>query len=574
MSFTFSFSSSGPVQLDSNFLSALLGSAGASHGFSSLCTCGKCNLPSAATPSSTNTAAATATTNTPATTATAGTEPAKPKKALVSTRLPQCYMPFLTYEENLRVSMVDIRLNRLIIGHEMFRRAPKSERDAVEKELKSLGSTKEVEALAKKDLIQSFALQQTNVARKLQALSTALQTSHWNFSDPVYNDPQLLLYAWKLFIEKPEKGSQLTQLTRSQLSTMCIFKAAIDNDKIDRAAFKPCDCSDTSCPNKGSDMEFRDPMVMSLVNPVTGINEEAALILKDTFKFNDETGSFISDEQLRLLMKKVKKLPLSEQQFLMIPVRENGYEGTILARIHEIGVKVLMLTGKYRKKFQVIPSFGMMQTSIDTMFSGKGVRLNPVFGMAGSKDLETNPFHRMQDIALPFNGIKPIKMADGYPSPGHQYPLHDFYHALLHSGMPQKYAIFSIQMAMYVYVTPKDGVIDKDSALFKLKERFFDLEGHSYRFDEKYDLSERAQFWLYVGRQIAIIQTHKSQEDAVEAADKVLSFVSKYGKKIGIRSSDIVMAIEEANKISKKINKPYMTGSIQGLTLLQKVAVQ
>ena len=142
---------------------------------------------------------------------------------------------------------------------------------------------------------------------------------------------------------------------------------------------------------------------------------------------------FLTDDELVRFIDEMKKLPISEQRFFVVPEIQYPYS-TISHNIRtSTGINIFnALAGGYR----MIPSLGMMQTILNVKYGLNAVKINPVLGVSTLSQLEKED---ARDMAVPYPGVFLPDAADHYAAPWYEFSYHDFYHAILCSGFPKVY---------------------------------------------------------------------------------------------------------------------------------------
>ena len=96
---------------------------------------------------------------------------------------------------------------------------------------------------------------------------------------------------------------------------------------------------------------------------------------------------------------------------------------------------------------EMIPSLTMRQTFVDAAYGDEAHRVNPTIGNSTPLDIRKGGLERYRDFQLPFPGHLLPKIADSFRSPDITgFNLHDYYHALRSSALPNKYVDLYIAM--------------------------------------------------------------------------------------------------------------------------------
>lgn len=170
-------------------------------------------------------------------------------------------------------------------------------------------------------------------------------------------------------------------------------------------------------------------------------NPEALVLIRQSFRPKDTIDS-LTDTQLRAFLDEMKKLPLSEQYFFVVPdLQKVSKRETISQRIHSSPFNVF---NRLEGDLRMIPSFGMMQEILKTKYGKEAVRINPVLGLSTLDDFRDAS---KRDMALCFPGVLLPEEADHFLAPFYDFTYHDFFHSMICSSMPFKYRQMMITVA-------------------------------------------------------------------------------------------------------------------------------
>lgn len=165
------------------------------------------------------------------------------------------------------------------------------------------------------------------------------------------------------------------------------------------------------------------------------IDSSSFQLLKKTHL--DALDLSLMEEEYKEFFKRMRELPVSEQQFFEI---SNQDKDTILNALAESEFNVF---GRIDGTKRIIPSVGMMQVYLDVKFKSNAVKINPVIGLSSLEDIRKNGLKSERDVKFPFPGLS-LPLADGYSAEDYRFPIHDFYHSTIASCAPAKEREFII----------------------------------------------------------------------------------------------------------------------------------
>lgn len=106
---------------------------------------------------------------------------------------------------------------------------------------------------------------------------------------------------------------------------------------------------------------------------------------------------------------------------------------------------------------EMVPSLTMRQTFVDVAYGEEAHRINPVIGDSTPLDIRNGGLARYRDYQLPFPGLSLPEVADGCKSPDISgFNLHDYYHLLRSSALPNKF------VDLYIAMGDKMGWLQKE----------------------------------------------------------------------------------------------------------------
>lgn len=465
-------------------------------------------------------------------------------------------VPYLNHHEYLRTRQLSKYTNHTFTIIEMLRRRP-CEIDIYCSSNKPTNSKiRDRLKVGRKEMAERLEALQSGKSfqKKVKDACNALNTVEWNQNNPVFMDPDFDLYIWYAFTQRK------FQIGKTQFVTASIFHEA------------------SKAPQDKYLAEGSTAKTMTCFNDQLKINKEAQAIIEGTFA-NSEKG-FMTDAQIKAFWESVGKLPLSERQFLTLSTKED-FKSCVTGNMVSMGITILSCFKKVvnsqkpvksRKQklsnpftvsktiyTQIVPSFGMMLAFLKVKFGVQEKRINPVFGISTGSDMKRNIFEGMQDMAISNRWSVNLK-ADNHPAPSILYMLHDFYHAIIASGMPKDHAIFMIHLVLYMEKKRNEEIIklqknnatpqeidSKKLEYFGTFNRLTDLEPIDFRDDLRKKRSVDALFWatLILSITFGLESSHekfvkKSIADNIPA-DKIKSDKSKFLAKSLQNITDLVI---------------------------------
>lgn len=339
---------------------------------------------------------------------------------------------FLSYEDTLSFSQVNKASRAFIESYELMRRVPENEQKKISERLCSL----------------------KNVEQNIRTLTERMEKGAWSAESPVFKSSNFPFYAWIAFTQG--------KMTRAQLVTMCLFWSMLQ------------------------DYEFMEkPVSIPLFNEDGEVNSKAMALMKPTFINSKNNHVWLTDAQITQFMEGMKRLPLSERQFLYLE-KISAFKQTVGHAIHELGISVFLYAHGSK---QMLPSCGMMQTFLRVRYGKNAVTINPVFGLSSTDDFVLNGKFARREQAYPFPFVTLVTQADGYFAPVGHFTFHDFYHAIICSEIPQKYRLLLTLLA---------DSLKSETDLKSLRESILDMEYADFRTDHRKGWSEDAVFWYSI----------------------------------------------------------------------------
>jgi hypothetical protein len=243
-------------------------------------------------------------------------------------------------------------------------------------------------------------------------------------------------------------------------------------------------------------------------------NDEAIEIIESTF---DERVDL--DEFFDVMAEK----PMSESVFFFLRADERvkPENQSIKDRIFDVirgeititdeildatGINYFHLFDFEGEKYQMIPSFSMMQELINVISKENKVRINPTFGLSTINDICKNGLYGSRDMGFYFppieiNYFRSLEVslpdrADGFLAPTKiDFLKHDFYHSIRASEVPPKFRIKMIEIANLVSLIKLEVsdpiLIDYLSEFY---ERLIDMEHQYFSCEELAKLPEEGKY--------------------------------------------------------------------------------
>lgn len=225
--------------------------------------------------------------------------------------------------------------------------------------------------------------------------------------------------------------------------------------------------------------KYHDLQIVRLFLPNGKRNPEAVKIMASN-NFRKKETPLMNMKHVDAFFNVMKtKDPLAQVLLLGKP-KKTFEKQTISLAVHQnAGVGLF----SFYQGYKMIPSFEMMQTSLDVVYESRAQKMNPVLGLSSLKDISSNNIFKMRDMALIFPFVKLPKEADNYRAYGFDFTYHDFYHALVCSNM----LIGTQQMAnlMFEILSHYQArSMEEEKVLTALKEKLVDQEFATFRRDQ------------------------------------------------------------------------------------------
>lgn len=150
---------------------------------------------------------------------------------------------------------------------------------------------------------------------------------------------------------------------------------------------------------------------------------------------------YLTDQLFENFMAELKKLPISEQRFFLVPFKEGSIVEILEGRF--AGFRVL---GTFNNQY-MIASYGIMQAYLNVKFGFHAITINPVIGYSSILDIRENGLTDQRDFALHFPYVHLPEKADGHFAPWYIFSKHDFYHAAIISNIPLVHRYLFIKLS-------------------------------------------------------------------------------------------------------------------------------
>lgn len=263
-------------------------------------------------------------------------------------------------------------------------------------------------------------------------------------------------------------------------------------------------------------------------------NDQKIQEFKNQYSTPWHESMYLDKAQLEQFHLEMQKLPASEQRFFLVSNKEadrvvptvdyiqSRYEENITTK--KISIKDVIQYSIFRVfntllyDFDMIPSFGMMQTYLNVKFMKQAVEIIPVFGFSSLQDTRMNGLQSQRDMGLHFPKVFLPDIADNYNAPWHHFSFHDFYHAAIASLVPNLFRNVIVHNSdiLYQLVNQKAEAMkpvlsfmpkkvlnliknyaedEEDRAIRIIAATFIDMEHSSFGYLEA---SVHQKFWLAV----------------------------------------------------------------------------
>ncbi len=222
--------------------------------------------------------------------------------------------------------------------------------------------------------------------------------------EAILNDPLLQLYALLAFSNN--------LLDRISYTTIALFWSAIQCHK--REAIETHFLFD----------ETESKESQRILKQAVQYASSYSQLSIDSFNF--------SDEEFEIFLCLLKKLPVSEQRFFLVPIVSD----TIWSEIEKVPFHIFGYVNNNNKA--MLPSLGIMQTYLN-MRCKYPVVMNSVMALSSLEDIRLNGLQNKRDAGLHGVGITMPKRADNFFAPWYLFFKHDFYHAVIVSCIPPEH---------------------------------------------------------------------------------------------------------------------------------------
>ena len=262
---------------------------------------------------------------------------------------------------------------------------------------------------------------------------------------------------------------------------------------------------------------------------------EAAQAIFETLFLNPETAlaqmglydpniPLLTEKQFEAFFEQLNQLPASEQYVFLVHDKDPispDLPPTISQRLY-LGTGYNVFCRNIEAGTRMVPSIGMMQAFLNVRYGKNAVQLNPVIGLSSEADIRQNGLESKRDTAVCFPGVELPEEADTFRAPWYDFTYHDFYHAMLASGIPVQYRPLLVQIADIAKSILQTTSNPQDQALMnKIYDQFIDMEQTNFR-PEKSSMEKTARpeaakphmlFWRAVYSTILIAMIHVQAEN-------------------------------------------------------------
>lgn len=287
----------------------------------------------------------------------------------------------------------------------------------------------------------------------------------------------------------------------------------------------------------------------------------------------NSTDSLLSEAQEAKFYERIRKLPLSEQQFFMFPdVQKDGdqlqkelialskslqnqnfssdeckrlineaddyFTLSISQTIHN-NSRINMT--RYEKMRVFLPKM-MTQALLDVKYE-EPVTITPTIGISTLNSIKRNGLTDTRDVALSFPGVNLPTKADGVPTKqDYDLSFHDVYHTILASSVPSSHRKIFIAVSDILKELESDKELEKHVRIIKVfKCRLRDMEHSIYRSN---NLLGQEKIWqaMHDAFNHAILSVIDKGDDEMQSlADRIQkcrsemlksSFIKKFAAKL------------------------------------------
>jgi hypothetical protein len=339
------------------------------------------------------------------------------------------------------------------------------------------------------------------IDRRIEDLQIALKAGRWEA--PIFDDPDFPYYA----LLACDRG----MITTQQFGTIQLYWSVLQYHG------------------------GKDNVIVAPIFDKGRVIPDACEAILETLYLNPDTTTaqlglynpsipLLPEREFDQFFDQLRKLPPSEQYVFLVrdkdPLPGKAGKLTISQRLY-LGPGYNIFCRNIEGGCRMIPSVGMMQTFLNVRYKENAVEINPVIGLSSEDDIRQNGLDSKRDLAVCFPGVKLPEEADTFAAPWYDFAYHDFYHAILASGIPARYRPLLIQVADIAQSILKTTKNPQDEALLeKIYQQFIDMEQTGFRPEsvtiEKAYRPNRAEphilFWRAVNSTIFTAMTHVEAE--------------------------------------------------------------
>jgi hypothetical protein len=242
-------------------------------------------------------------------------------------------------------------------------------------------------------------------------------------------------------------------------------------------------------------------------------------------------------------MENVRKLPASEQRFLLVPdiqVRPSSYKlsaSTISQSIKQGGINVFNRVNLHGKEMRIVPSIGMEQAFLDAQYD-QPVTIKPRIYLSTDMQIRECGLTNSRDMMMSFpDGMgdnRCPKTADTLDAPWYDFSYHDFYHAIVASAIGEQFRSTGIVASDVTFEYAKKSS-SENQEIQRLGTRFLDMEYRQFlHFIKDLKISPIQNFWKAM---IEIIRYYLSEKNQLRALYNIYYLVVRQRKNVAAESS-------------------------------------
>ncbi len=236
-----------------------------------------------------------------------------------------------------------------------------------------------------------------------------------------------------------------------------------------------------------------------------------------TIQKNSKPHVEVLDQQgLNRFFEIMQKMPLSEQQFCLIPDRRQFHDVSHYVN-DELSFNVFCSVNVNGKKMLMIPSYGMIQALLDVCGNPDGFKFKLVLCLSTTEGQIRSLFNdNAREIFVHCNETSPApSQADKKPCCPITFIYHDLYHLWVCKNIFYKDRLFYCNLGKHFYSKYKNPIAQT------FYDKLSDMEMNAYRTDYLYNRNPNLDVFLRKARTTAmqgiIDQRHFTPEEEVTA---------------------------------------------------------